>query len=293
VAFLVALVVTLAHFSSRGEIMALRCAGFSYWTIAGPFAAAALALCLAMLYLNHWAGPRGLWAFHRLYRGAVLHMPRVDLRPRTFIRLGPWRLYAESADPATGRMERVSLLKFEGGQGLRLSAERGRLRLGADGAAALELADGALSLPQADPLRYVAGSFRSYRAAIPLAPSASEEPTLREMDSRQLRLMIRELRCDEDCLREDRTELALRSARALEPLAFFWVLAPLCLRHRPGGQERSYAAAIVFLFLFYGLLAAGLDAAKHHAALVSLAPWLPDAASLLAGGVLTRTATAL
>ncbi len=292
VAFLVALVVTLAHFSARGEITALRCGGFSYWTIAGPFAAAALALSLVMLYLNHWAGPRELWAFHRLYRGAVLRMPRVDLQPRTFIRLGPWRLYAETADRDTGGMTRVSLLKYDGNQGLRISSARGRLLLGA-GSAALELADGSLSLPQADPARYVAGGFRRYHATIPLASSAAEEPTLRELDSRQLRRMIRERRVDEDYLREYRTELALRSARALEPLAFFWVLAPFCLRHRPGGQERSYAAAVVFLFLFYGLLAAGLDAAKHHEALVSAAPWLADAASLLAGAVLTRAAAAL
>ena len=122
-AFLVATMVTLGQLSEQGEITALRASGFSFFDLTWPFLAMAAACSAALLLLNHKTAPGGLPFLPQAVRVAAQQVSKVDLQPGSFMRLGPWKLYARKADPETGRLEGVYLVRANAQDaGLRVSA---------------------------------------------------------------------------------------------------------------------------------------------------------------------------
>ncbi|MBI4371793.1 MAG: LptF/LptG family permease [Elusimicrobia bacterium] len=292
-AYLVATMTALGHLAESGEIMALRAGGFSHREIARPFLGLALALSALLLVVNHKAGPDGFHSFRQRTSEAARKLARVEVRPRSFTPLGPWRLYTREADPASGRLRGVYLVRPGRADGVRVNAETGRLRLDAGRGVELELADGQLQLPNKDPERFTAGRFARYRVFLPLAPPpAPREPDLQEMTTRELRRRGADPRTSPDHRREYVVEAAARTAGALSPFVFCWVAVPLGLGLRRRARGADFAASLGVMFAFYGLLVVGIGVGRRGDLLAPAAPWLADAAGLAAGAWLTRRAAA-
>ena len=290
-AFLVAVMVTLGHLTDTGEVMALRSSGFSFHEIARPFLWMALALALLLLVINHKVGPDGFRSFRRRTSEAAQKIAKIDLRPRTFTPVGPWRLYARDAVSSTGHLEGVYLVRPNREESLRINAREGTIRLDPGRGVDLELIDGQLVLPNKEPERFTSGRFERYRVHLPLdAPVAPREPDMQEMSTKVLREKAASPGITGEKRREYLVEAAARTAGALSPFVFFWVATPLGLGLRRRARGADFVASLVVMFVFYGLLVVGISLGRRHDGLASLAPWLADAVGLVAGAWLTRMA---
>jgi lipopolysaccharide export LptBFGC system permease protein LptF len=289
--FLVATMVTLGQLSEQGEITALRASGFSFLELTWPFLAMAAAGSAALLLLNHKTAPEGFHSFRKQYAAAAQQISKVDLQPGSFLRLGPWKLYASQADPETGRLEGVYLVRADAQDaGLRVRAREGRLTITPGKSLDLELTQGGLQLPNKEPERFTAGRFSRYRLSVPVtgAPEGQESLEIPEITSAQLRQRIVEPGRDAQSRNEYRVELALRSAVALAPFIFFWIAAPLGLRLSRHSRGLGFAASLLVLMVYYGLVAMGVGIGRRNDRLSSSAPWLADVTALALGAVLTR-----
>lgn len=294
-AFLVSIMLTLGRLSHTGELIALRSSGFSFREITRPFFWTAVAVSALLLLVNHKTGPEGFRSFRKAVYAASQQLARLDLRPRSFTVLGPWRLYARDYAETTGRIEGVYLVKPGDRSSVRVNAERGTLRLDPGRGIDLELYDGELVLPNEDPARFTSGRFERYRVHLPLGggPEPPRDLDIQELNTAALLRRIADPAVKDDRRREYRVEAALRSASAFSPFVFFWIAAPLGLglRHRARGGD--FAASLAVLFAFYGLIVVGVSLGRRHEALSSVAPWLADAAGLCVGAWLTRRAARL
>ena len=293
-AFLVATMVTLGQLADAGETMALRAAGFSYYEIVKPFLWTALVLSALLLLINHKVGPDGFRSFRKRTSEAGQKMAKIELRPRVFTPLGPWRLYAREADNLTGRLEGVYLVKPNRFEPMRINAERGKLTLDPGAGVDLELEDGQLQLPNtADPERFTSGRFERYNVFLPMMESAApREPDMQEIPTRLLRERMADAATEVEKRLEYAVEIAARSAGALSPFIFFWVAAPLGLGLKRRARGANFAVSLGLMFAYYGLLVVGISLGRRHAALAPVAPWLGDAIGLVVGAWLTRRAAA-
>jgi lipopolysaccharide export system permease protein len=290
-AFLVALLLTLGQLSESGEITALRASGFSVFEMTWPFLAVAVGLSSLLLYLNHKASPDGFHSFKKQYAAAARQIARVDIEPRSFIRLGEWKLYARDADKESGRLDGVYLVRHKGkGQEFRVDAAHGHIVVEKGKGVALELYDGDMQMPNAEPEKYTSGSFKKYRLEVPLAGGPAEERNLdiQEMSTPRLKDRIAAAETSPQHKIEYTVEMAVRSASALSPLVFFFLGLPLGLQISKHSKGLGFALSIGVLFAFYGLLAVGIGLGRRHQALARVAPWLSNVAGLAAGAAMTR-----
>lgn len=291
--FLVAAMVVLGQLSDSGEIMALRASGFSYREITRPLLWTAVALSVLLLFINHKVGPEGYHSFRKRTTEAAQKVARVELRPRSFIELGPWRLYARGSDSKTGILEGVYLVKPGASQGMRINAEKGKLTSDPERGITLELRDGQLQLPSKEPERFTSGRFKRYSVFVPLSVRAESPRDLdiQEMTTSVLRARVADPATTIQHRLEYRVEAAVRTVGALSPFVFFWVGVPLGMtKRRTRGAD--FAASLGVLFVFYGLLVVGVSLGRRHDILASMAPWLCNCVGMLAGIFLTRKAAA-
>jgi lipopolysaccharide export LptBFGC system permease protein LptF len=291
-AFLVAMTLTLSRLGAGGEILALRCCGFSFLDIMRPFLAVAGLLSLLLLYINHNAGPAGLRSFHEDYALVVRKFARIDIEPQTVTFLGPWRLYARAVDKAAGRLRGVRFMSAGQDRRTQIYAPEGAWRQEEQGVM-LELRDGQMMLPESDPTRLTSGHFHRYRIRIPLGRSLPllRESSLRETASAGLRRRLQEPLLDEERRGQCAVELATRGAAALAPFVLFWLMAPVFLLPGPSVRNLCFPASLASLLFFYGLLFLGVGFARRQEHFASAAPWLADATGLAAGLALTRAAS--
>ena len=292
-AFLVAAMITLGSLTDSGEVMALRSAGFAYHEIVKPFLWAAVTLSALLLIINHRVGPEGYHSFRQQTTEAGQKMAKIELRPRAFTAVGPWRLYAREADARSGVLEGVYLVKPSRTEPVRVNAERGRLTLVAGSGVQLELEDGQLQLPNADPDRYTTGRFDRYKVFMPLVEqSGPRELDLQELTTADLRRRMAAPDTAPERRREYAVEKASRWASALSPFVFFWIASPLGVGLKRRTRGLDFAASLGVMFVYYGLLVVGVSLGRRHDALASVAPWLGDVIGLGLGAWLTRRAAA-
>jgi lipopolysaccharide export system permease protein len=292
-AFLVAAMVTLGQLADAGEVMALRASGFSFYQIARPFLWTGVALSLLLLLINHRAGPEGFHSFRKRTTEAAQKLARIEIRPRAFTPVGPWRLYSREANSSTGSMEGVYLVRTGKVDPIRVTAARGTISLEPGVGVNLNLEDGQLQLPNADPTRYTSGRFERYTVFLPVVePVAPRDPDLQEMTTGDLRRAARDAALPRDKRLEYLVEEASRSAGALSPFIFFWIAAPLGLGLKKRARGADFAASLGVMFAYYGLLVVGISLGRRHEAVASFAPWMGDAIGLAIGVWLTRRAAA-
>jgi lipopolysaccharide export LptBFGC system permease protein LptF len=287
--FVVALLLTFGQLAEGGEIMALRSCGFSFFDMTWPLLVASLLLSGSLLYLNHKASPEGYHSFRNQYAMAVQQVARVDLEPNTFLQMGPWKLYARSVDPDTGRLEGVYFVRIRGSS-VRIEAKRGQLTVERGRGVRLQLEDGDLLMPNPDPTRLTSGRFQLYTVEVPTTGGflPARNLDIQEMNSFTLRREILAPQTEPLHRIEYAVEIAMRSASALSPLIFFWIGAPLGLTLGRQSRSRGFAIALGVLFAFYGLTALGIGLGRRRASLASAAPWIPDVVGAALGVYFTR-----
>ncbi|MEK7389635.1 MAG: LptF/LptG family permease [Elusimicrobiota bacterium] len=291
--FLVTAMVILGQLTDSGEIMALRASGFSYREITRPLFWLSIALSVLLLLINHKVGPEGFHSFKKKTTEAAQQIAKVELRSGSFTQFGPWRLYARESDAETGRLEGVYLARPDKNKGIRVNAETGRLATVAGHGVSLELLDGQFLLPNEEPDRFTSGRFERYQVFVPMAlPPAPRSLDMQEMSTARLREKIKDPATKDDRRLEYRVETTVRTAGALSPFVFFWVGVPLGLGLKRRARGIDFAVSLVVMFSFYGLLVLGISLGRQQASLASIAPWLSDAAGLVAGFWLTRRAAA-
>ncbi len=290
--FLVAAMVALGQMNDGGEIMALRASGFSYHEIVRPLLYLSITLSALLLVVNHALGPDGYHSFKKRTTAAAQKIARVDLRPRSFTRLGPWRLYARGVDPKTGFLDGIYLVKPGTAGGMRVNAKTGSLSSDPVRGITLELHNGQIQLPSKAPTLFTSGRFERYSIFVPLtATAAPRELEIQETNTWRLHSKAVDPATTQDRRREYRVEMVARTAVSLSPFVFFCVGVPLGMaKRRTRGAD--FAASLGVMFLFYGLLVMGVSLGRRHEALALLAPWLCDGVGILAGFFLTKKATA-
>jgi lipopolysaccharide export system permease protein len=293
-AFLVATMVTLGQLADAGETMALRAAGFSYYEIVRPFFWMALVLSGLLLLINHKVGPEGFHSFRKRTSEAGLKMAKIELRPRVFTPLGPWRLYAREADNTTGRLEGVYLVKPNRFEPMRVNGKRGKLTMDPGVGVDLELEDGQLQLPNTqDPERYTSGRFERYNVFLPMVENAApREPDMQEISTRGLRERIAAAGTEAEKKLEYAVEATARSAGALSPFVFFFVAAPLGMGLKRRARGADFAVSLGLMFAYYGMLVVGTSLGRRSELLASTVPWLGDVIGLAVGAWLTFRAAA-
>lgn len=294
-AFLVALLLTLGKLSESGEVMALRASGFSYREMTRPFLVLGVLLSGALFLINHKVSPEGFHSFKLQQTYAAQKIARLEVAAGTFMKVGPWRLFAETADPATGRMEGVYLIKPGVEQGARVSAPRGQLTLQKGQGVHLEFSDGDLQLANRTPSKFTTARFKRYRIFVPLGGAArgDRRPDMQELNSPDLWERIHDPATGAQHRTEYKVEMAVRSAGALSPFVFFWIGAPLALRLGRNSRGVGFALSMGILFAFYGLLFFGIGLGRRDENVADFAPFLADGAGLIAGAFLTRRAASL
>lgn len=292
--FLVAAMVVLGQLTDSGEIMALRASGFSYPEITRPLLWVSIALSALLLVVNHKLGPEGFHSFKKRTTEAAQKVARVELRPRSFTEIGPWRLYARGSDAKTGALEGVYLVKPGQSSGMRVNAEKGKLTSEPDRGITLELLDGQIQLPNNEPERFTSGRFERYSVFVPVTAAAltPRDPDMQELNTFRLREKSSDPQTPRDRRLEYRVEAAVRTVGALSPFVFFWVGVPLGMGMKKRARGADFAASLAVMFVFYGLLVVGVSLGRRHEAFSSLAPWLGNVAGLAAGVWLTRKAAA-
>ncbi len=294
-AFLVALLLTLGQLSEGGELMALRASGYSFVQMTWPFLALGSALSLLLLLFNHKVSPEGFHSFRERQIHAAQLITGIEIEPKTFIKLGKWRLYAEEVDKDSGELKDAYLLRSgRKAQGIRIDARKGRIMIQKGQGVALELEDGSMQLPNDDPTHLTTASFKRYRLFVPLAssPHLDRTPDIPEMNSRELKRRVSDPKTGFERRLEYVVEIAVRSAVALSPFVFFWIGAPLGMNMGRHSKGKGFALSLAILFLFYGLLALGIGLGRRNEAIASLAPWMANAVGLTIGLYLTRRSLA-
>jgi lipopolysaccharide export system permease protein len=292
-AYLVAAMITLGSLTDAGEVMALRSAGFAYHEIVKVFLWAAVVLSALLLGINHEVGPAGFHSFRQMTTEAGQKMARIELRPRAFTPVGPWRLYARDVDKSNGGLEGVYLVKPGGSEPVRVNAERGSLRLEPGRGVEMILEDGQLQLPNADPTRYTSGRFARYRVFMPLVEEAApRELDLQELTTGDLSKKIAAPGVARERRLEYIVEKASRSASAFSPFVFFWIAAPLGVGLKRRTRGLDFAASLGVMFVYYGLLVVGVSLGRRHDSVASVAPWLGNVVGLALGAWLTKRAAA-
>ncbi len=291
-AFLVALLLTLGRLSENGEVMALRASGFSFGEMTRPFLILGVLLSGALLVVNHKVSPEGFHSFKKQQTYAAQKIARLEVAPGTFMKIGPWRLFAAGADPATGRLEGAYLIKPGVDRGVRVNAPRGQLSLRKGQGIHLEFEDGDLQLSNRDPDKFTTTRFQRYRVFIPLTGAArgDRRPDIQEINSLGLRGRIHDAATDSQHRTEYKVEMAVRSAGALSPFVFFWIGAPLAMRLGRNSRGVGFALSLGILFAFYGLLALGIGLGRRNESVAFYTPFIADGAGLVAGIFLTRRA---
>ncbi|MFA5161062.1 MAG: LptF/LptG family permease [Elusimicrobiales bacterium] len=292
-AFQTALLLAMGLMAERGELLALRAAGFSFRQITWPFGAASLALCGAMLWLNNFAAPEGFRRFRESGYAVSAKIKSLRIEPKTMLHIGQWQFYAAEADAATGALERVLLFKYPSGSGkanwtMRVSAPRGHYAVSPSGLL-LELYDGEMQRVCAgDSSRTIIAEYGSYGVSIP--PEAKLENrsvSLTEMSTPEIARGAASPQLTQRRRAEYRAEAAARLALTLSPLVFFCLGCPLAFAVTPKNRAWAMVLSIAILFGFYAATACGVNLGRRSDGPAAWWwPWLPDALGMAAGAAL-------
>ncbi len=296
-AFQLAVLLTLGILSERGEILALRAAGFSFRQIAWPLGAAAVVLCGLLLWLNNFASPAGYRRFADSSSALQQNISKLNMEQRTVVQIGQWRFYADRVDSASGALEQVLLYHYPAaddanGWTLRISAPAGHYYVKPDKGFGLELYDGEMQrVDSSNAVSVVLAGFKKYSVVIPLGNSkTARNISLNELSTPQIITGSRDGSLPEQRAAEYKVEAALRLALALSPLMFFWISCPLAFSLSPRNRAWAMGLSILILFVFYGLTAGAVSLGRRVHLLAWWAPWLPNLTGLAAGFFLWRRA---
>jgi lipopolysaccharide export system permease protein len=276
---LLATLLTFGRLSENNEITAVRASGLAAWSYVKMPLAAALGAVLFLIPFNTTWAPHAHASFRGLYIQVLRRNPLVRIEEKTFAQIGDYHLFVERKDKKTKQMIGVTIYKVPvNGAPLRIFAERGKAYVNPSQSVTFDLQDGRIEeINPADPNRWVHTAFKTYQLSIPLADSQSaNERSLEEMDNRELRQEIQQLKNKNLPYPLLACQMHLRWALAITPLLFAGLGIPLAIRVHRGGRSWGFGLSLVIIVVYYALLMGGTGAGQRGLWPPWLAIWLGD-----------------
>lgn len=295
-ALVIAAMMTFGRMMADHEITALRAAGYPLHGLMLPPLVLGGMLSVFLLGIHQYGLPQ-LAAYQEQYLQQLKKVNPVGLmRPRTYLNIDPYTIYAESVDGS--RMRNVYLEDRSGERTQIVYSRRGRWFRRESGQYELRLRNGTLH-QEGDEGRYRVLNFE--RQVVQFRPEASgsvetkvDQPSLGALYDRYVqtgnRLRRFETRFQEGRISERRYRRAARSHReaatrfhqtlAVPFACFFLVLttAPLSMWVRQIGRVVNFFLAMGLIFLYYLAMSAGQALAEMG--------WMPAAPALWAGNLI-------
>lgn len=300
--FQLAMLLTLGSVSEKGELIALRSAGFSIMQIAAPFLGTAVFICLVMFAVNNWLSPYGFTRFQQTKNDLTRQISKLALEPKTFITIGEWSLHAEEVDEETGALTTVHLFRYFGdknnGESFRISAPSGIYKVAKGKGVTLTLNNGELQRLEDDTTRKLNyAKFEEYKVVIPFNVSAGDDRNV-GLSERTTPWIIKAIKKDKTLPKEERLapvrlaeykmRVSTRLADSLSPIVFFLLSCSFGFVLTKHNKAGGILMSIVILFGYYGLSTLGTALGKKVLWLAWFSPWLGLVAGLISGVILWR-----
>ena len=294
-AFQIAIVMTLTSMSGSGEIMALRSAGFSFREIARPIFAAAIILCVVMIWLTGWVSPRSRHHVENAMDDIASRITKVNIEPRTFINLGDWDIFAETADKKTNTLGSVHLARKNDKTALstKINAAKGKINIGRAGID-LTLSSGQMQrIDSQESRKIITAEFDTYTVFIPLTQKTGSARKLKEgeLTTPQIFAAIRQGGLSDSALADFKVEPGYRVAMSLAVLIYFILSCPVAfITDKKASRATAMIFSIVFIFAYLGLLILGRVLLKSSPVdiLAYGGPLLPVPIGLICGAYLWK-----
>ena len=296
VAVLVGTIIGYSRLSADSEVIAMRSAGIpGRWFVVPPLVFAAV-VTVILLAFNLWLIPFCRYHADRAQAEAsqAVNVVRL-LRPGVFFDKIPGvLLYAEKAEPETGRYDRVLVFQHpQLSQDSLTLADNGRVVRSPDGGTLqFLLGDGeTLTFDRKTPDKVITSNFKEQAFTIEKPPETTglALKSLSEYATLELygKLDLPPQSTDPGLVRKDRYswlyEIHRRFAASVAALFFALIGVPLGLVNIRGGKGAGFSLSIIVLLAYWILLSALGDLTMAGRLRPEIAAWTPDAVLLAAG----------
>ena len=290
-AFLLASLVTYGRLAQDNEITAVRAAGLSLWKVSWPIVALALIVSGLLIPFNRDLTPKAHVYFRKMFTQMAEADPMLQVEPRRFFEIQDLRLYAHDVNRVERRLSHVVVYRMRTG-GLpadRIFAQSGVYERSKD-YFKLDLQKGQFERyePQ-DPSRLLHARFETYSIRVPLASGQNDSSwDVHDMTSGELSGHLRAGGLDGNIVNELKSELELRHALALAPLALVVLGIPIGMVLDRGGKTMGFGATAAVLFGYYLALVLGLSFSERGKFPAVPSVWMADALCVVFGIMMFR-----
>jgi len=293
-AVLAGTIIGLGRMGSDSELVAMRAAGVSTFSMLLPPLLLGLIATIPSAYLNLHEGPQALRHLRTLAIRGALYKLDSPVEPRTFTTEIPrYVIYVRDGDKARGQWERVFIQTQDTDRSKRLiTARSGRIDSSPE-KSELVLQDATttkLPFTESGNVSYVVEHFRELRVVLDtgrgdlLARIQQAEASPEQMNWTELRELAA------NATGSDRREATMlvhkRLAFSLAPLVFSFLGAALALRMRRGGRGLGVLLSLLVMLSYYLTTIAGDQMARAGTLPARVGPWLATALTLVIGSTL-------
>ena len=295
IAVQISILMVLTNMSQQGEVMALRAAGFSFFQIAKPLFVFSLILTFILIYFSGWLSPQGRHKVEAAKEDIASKISRINIKPKTFLDIGDWDLFAERVDKSGKSLEQVHLSRKNDNTALstKINAAKGKVSTNSQ-AITLVLNQGQMQrLDGQDQRKIITAQFDTYKTSIPLVQQATEARRLKssELTTPQIIKALKDETLSAKNRADYQPEVMFRLALSLSPLIFFLLSCPFSfVITKKAGRAGAMVASLGFIFAYFGLLYFGSSLGEKitFAPLAFCVPLLPVIIGLIAGLYLWR-----
>lgn len=283
----ISILMVLTNMSQMGEIIALRAAGFSFFQIAKPLLVFAVLSSLLLIYFTAWLSPQGRHKVETAKEDIASRISRINIKPKTFLDIGDWDLFAENVDKSGKTLEQVHLSKKNDDSALstKINASYGKVSTNSQ-AITLVLTKGQMQrLDGQDPRKIITAQFANYKISIPIVQQAGAQRRLKssELTTPQLLAALKDKTLEPKLRADYQPEITFRLALALSPLIFFLLSCPFSfVITKKAGRAGAMVASLAFIAGYFGLLYLGANLGEKvsYPFFAFALPMLPVAAGL-------------
>jgi lipopolysaccharide export system permease protein len=289
-AFLLAALVTYGRMAQDGEVTAVRAAGISLWKISWPILGLAAIVSVLLIPFNRDFTPRAHVYFRKMFTQMASSDPLLQMEPHRFFEIQDLRLYAHDVDRLRRRLRHVVVYRMRS-NGLpadRIFAQTGVYERSRD-RFNLDLQDGQFERYEPlDPTRLVHARFQTYLISVPLGAGSDSSWDIHDLTSKELSQGLESGKFNVNIISLARSELQLRHAIALAPLALVVLGIPIGMVLDRGGKTMGFGATAAVLFGYYLALVLGVSFAERGKCPVIVSVWMANILCVVFGFLLFR-----
>jgi len=277
-AILLATLVSYGRLAQDGEITAVRASGISLWKITWPILLLAGASSILLIPFNREVSPRAHAYFRRMFSRMISADPLLQLEPRQFFEMRDLKLYTEEVDPSHQRLGRTILYRMRADLPAdRIFSQSGTYERAPDHFR-LNLKNGQFErYDLQDAAKLLHARFQTYSIEVSLGsmqPDSSID--IHDLTSPQLSATLQEKGEQGPMAHELVSELQLRHAVALAPLALGLLGIPIGMVLDRGGRAMGFGVSVAVLFVYYLLLVLGLSLSERGVSPAGLSIWVAN-----------------